>query len=151
MKCMFLALLGWAAAAQLFTGQVALGGSAAAVRAQTTRRAETSPTQPTAKVRLPRQSPNVPPQAPPAERWRYRFYNGHWWYWRGGGRWAYWSGKQWHEYEADSYTRWRQEQELERIETELARLKAQVRTRGRGFTYRGGHDPDSFKPFQNAR
>lgn len=29
------------------------------------------------------------------EDWRYRWYNGRWWYWHPSNRWMYWSGNRW--------------------------------------------------------
>lgn len=31
----------------------------------------------------------------PANRWRYRFYNGQWWYYHPTNQWLYWTGKSW--------------------------------------------------------
>ncbi len=32
-----------------------------------------------------------------ADEWRYRFFNGRWWYWRPNETWAFWDGSQWRE------------------------------------------------------
>ena len=32
-----------------------------------------------------------------ADGWRYRYFNGRWWYWRSNSTWAYWDGSRWQE------------------------------------------------------
>lgn len=102
---------------------------------------------------LVRQSADSPPQAPAAERWRYRFQNGHWWHWGKTGAWSYWTGTRWVGYSSDSYQRWYREWRLAQNEAELARLKAMLRSmearpRPRPTWIR---DPDSYFPFSNER
>ena len=36
--------------------------------------------------------------------WRYRWYNGHWWYWLPEGRWLYWDNDHWAGNNANAYT-----------------------------------------------
>jgi hypothetical protein len=31
----------------------------------------------------------------PSENWRYRYFNGRWWYWKANSSWAYWDGSRW--------------------------------------------------------
>lgn len=99
------------------------------------------------------QSADLPPKAPEAERWRYRFQNGHWWHWGKTGAWSYWTGTRWVAYSSDSYQRWYREWRLAQDEAELARLKAMLRSmearpRPRPSWIR---DPDSYFPFSNER
>jgi hypothetical protein len=96
------------------------------------------------------QSADLPPKAPEAERWRYRFQNGHW---GKTGAWSYWTGRRWVVYSSDSYERWYREWRLAQDEAELARLKAMLRSmearpRPRPSWIR---DPDSYFPFSNER
>ncbi len=102
---------------------------------------------------LARQSAEKPPQAPAAERWRYQFHHGHWWYWRKGGQWDYWTGTAWKEYSPDSYRRWYLEWRLAQNEAEMARLRAMMRSieAQRSGRYSRVYDPDSFLPFANER
>ncbi|HUY92674.1 MAG TPA: hypothetical protein VMV10_28295 [Pirellulales bacterium] len=100
-----------------------------------------------------RQSADTPPQVPAAERWRYRYQNGHWWYWGKTGAWSFWTGSRWVAYSSDSYRRWYREWRLAKNEAELARLKAIIRSmearpRPRSSWIR---DPDSYFPFSSER
>ncbi|HVA51196.1 MAG TPA: hypothetical protein VNH11_32945 [Pirellulales bacterium] len=73
-----------------------------------------------------RQRPETPPQGSAANRWRYSFHNGHWWYYRDGGHWAYWNGTQWLGYEPKSYQRWYLKEKMAEYNAELARFDAQT-------------------------
>lgn len=73
------------------------------------------------------QRPDLPPQGSPANRWRYSFHQGHWWYYRDGGRWAYWTGRQWLDYEPQSYRRWYLRQKMADYDAELARFNVLMR------------------------
>ena len=96
------------------------------------------------------QSPDRPPQVPPEVRWRYRFRNGHWWYWREDGSWAFWSGTQWYKYAPQSYRRWYLQWRLAQDEAEVARLKELIRSgRARSSVRTWVPDPGSFLPFAN--
>lgn len=100
-----------------------------------------------------RQSADLPPRAQAADRWRYQFKNGHWWYWR-DGEWSYWTGTSWIKYSADSYRRWYAERRLAEDEAELARLKAMLRSMEMNRSRRGSprvRDPDSYFPFESER
>lgn len=35
------------------------------------------------------------PQGQPANRWRYLFYEGRWWYWKPNAQWSYFDGRRW--------------------------------------------------------
>jgi hypothetical protein len=50
---------------------------------------------------------NVGPSAtfaPEADRWRYQWYDAHWWYWTPDNRWMYWNGNIWASYYPDAST-----------------------------------------------
>lgn len=72
------------------------------------------------------QRADVPPQGSSANRWRYSFHNGHWWYYRDGGRWAYWTGTTWADYEPKSYGHWYVQQKMAEYDAELARFDARL-------------------------
>jgi hypothetical protein len=35
------------------------------------------------------------PYGEPANRWRYQYYSGRWWYWKPGAQWSYYDGRRW--------------------------------------------------------
>jgi hypothetical protein len=70
------------------------------------------------------QRADVLPEGSRANRWRYSFHNGHWWYYRDGGRWAYWTGADWRDYESKSYQRWYVERKMADLDRQLARFDA---------------------------
>ena len=39
------------------------------------------------------------PAGNPANRWRYRFYNGQWWFYHPSNHWSYWNGNAWTPYQ----------------------------------------------------
>lgn len=41
-----------------------------------------------------------------ANRSRYRFHNGHWWYYTRGDQWSYWTGDAWARYDRQGYGEW---------------------------------------------
>ena len=103
-------------------------------------------------VRRSQQDSKRSPLTPSDTGWRYRFHNGHWWYWREDGSWAYWTGSQWYRYAPQSYRRWRLDWKLARNEAAVARLKTMLRSQRAGSSGRGRvYDPDSFLPFANER
>ncbi len=44
-------------------------------------------------------------QSQAQERWRYKYYNGEWWYWLPANRWVYWRGTRWNNYDPKTFTR----------------------------------------------
>jgi hypothetical protein len=47
---------------------------------------------------------DLPPEIPPnADKWRYMWHEGHYWYYQPSGRWSYWSAGRWVEYSASKY------------------------------------------------
>jgi hypothetical protein len=42
----------------------------------------------------------------PANRWRYKFHNGHWWYYGRSNQWSYWDGSAWTPYNRQAYGQW---------------------------------------------
>lgn len=54
------------------------------------------------------------PSATAPQTWRFRWRNGHWWYWLKSKRWVWWDGAAWRPYVATDYTRWCQERRLAR-------------------------------------
>lgn len=81
----------------------------------------------TAADALDRQHRDYRPRGSPANRWRYSFHNGHWWYYRDGGRWAYWTGIQWLDYRPSSYRRWYIQQKMTDLDAQLDRYDALIR------------------------
>ncbi|HWB13451.1 MAG TPA: hypothetical protein VG826_29775 [Pirellulales bacterium] len=47
-----------------------------------------------------------PTTGEPANRWRYRFHNGHWWYYGRANEWSYWNGSTWTPYDRETYGQW---------------------------------------------
>lgn len=72
------------------------------------------------------QRADLAPQSSSANRWRYSFHNGHWWYYRDGGRWAYWTGTKWLDYQPKSYAHWYVHQKMADYDAELARFDARL-------------------------
>lgn len=68
------------------------------------------------------QRSDLAPRSSPANRWRYTFHDGHWWYYRDGGRWSYWTGADWRDYEPKSYRRWYVRQKMAQFDAKLARF-----------------------------
>ena len=99
------------------------------------------------------QSADVPPHVPAAERTRYHFRNGHWWYWGKTEAWSYWTGSRWVAYSPDAYVRWYREWRLAKDKAELARLKSLIRSMETTPRRRSPwiRDPDSYLPFTNSR
>jgi hypothetical protein len=46
------------------------------------------------------------PAGTPANQWRYRQHNGHWWYYHPNNQWSYWNGNAWNNYEPQAYRQW---------------------------------------------
>src|SRR5215469_10315491 len=46
------------------------------------------------------------PAGKPANQWRYRQHNGHWWYYRPDNQWSYWNGSVWTNYNPQAYREW---------------------------------------------
>lgn len=82
------------------------------------------PSEPAVEDALAGQSADLPPRGSSANRWRYSFHQGHWWYYRDGGRWSYWTGKEWRDYEPKSYARWHVKQKMADYDARLARFDA---------------------------
>lgn len=76
---------------------------------------------------LDRQHRDFRPRGSAANRWRYSFHNGHWWYYRDAGRWAYWTGLKWLDYQPNSYRRWYIAQKMADYDAELARFNVLMR------------------------
>ena len=95
-------------------------------RAEQSRPLRTTEPAATAPGALARQHRDFRPRGSPANRWRYSFHNGHWWYYRDGGRWAYWTGLRWLDYQPDSYRRWYIAQKMADYDAELARFNASL-------------------------
>ena len=61
-------------------------------------------------VKFFRSSPNVvtgrASAGDPGNRWRYRFHNGHWWYYGRSNQWSYWTGNAWTPYDRQTYAGW---------------------------------------------
>lgn len=72
------------------------------------------------------QKVDLRPRGSAANRWRYSFQNGHWWYYRDGGRWAYWNGEQWRDYQPTEYRRWYAKQEMDALNANLAQFDART-------------------------
>ena len=62
------------------------------------------------------------PRGSAANRWRYSFHNGHWWYYRDGGRWAYWNGHEWRDFEPKRYRQWYAQREADAMSARMARF-----------------------------
>jgi hypothetical protein len=46
------------------------------------------------------------PVGNPANQWRYRHHNGHWWYYHPNNQWSYWNGNAWTNYNRQAYGQW---------------------------------------------
>ena len=55
-------------------------------------------------------------------KWRFRFYNGHWWYWQPDKHWVFWNGANWQDYDRQSYAQWLFERDMNRYESETVRM-----------------------------
>jgi len=53
-----------------------------------------------------RRSSSNAPSGNQANRWRYKFHNGHWWYYDRGKQWSYWNGSAWRPYDRTTYGQW---------------------------------------------
>lgn len=82
-------------------------------------------------------------------KWRYRFYNGHWWYWQPDKHWVFWTGNEWQDYDRQSYSQWLFERQMARYEAEGARVRAAPYPGGYPLyfgTYGGYFGPGPYGP-----
>jgi len=66
---------------------------------------------------------NAPINNNQGENWRYKFHNGHWWYWMPNNTWVFWNGSSWTAYSPDAYNNF---------------YSSQPQTYSNGYGYAGG-------------
>lgn len=68
----------------------------------------------------------------PENQWRYRFYDGRWWYWTANNQWSYYNGRRWTPWQIGEY-------QSRKVDPALLRLEAREGTAGpRRWPNRGG-------------
>ena len=67
---------------------------------------------------VPSAAQSSPPGGRPENRWRYRFFHGHWWYWTPDNQWSFFNGRRWAPYRPAG------EYQTRKVDPALLRLEA---------------------------
>jgi|GEM_PF-6907883 len=96
-----------------------------------------APLGPAAAVNAPELAPHLAPATQSDNQWRFKYYNGRWWYWMPDETWVYWQDGRWLHYDPSSFTPAATQPQL--AASTPARGNSGYRTfsRGRGNTYYG--------------